>query len=1016
MRPAGNLRWRNSRIHTSEPIAAKRRTTMKLENAMKRTRPLLLLAASALLFACPSAARSSEPKPTADYNERIHPLFTKYCTACHSADEPEGKLVLESYEGLLRGGEHGAAITPGKADDSRLIRMLTGAAKPVMPPDDSERPSAEEIAALKQWIDAGAKGPAGAAPDPTVLVVPKIEPRVPVAAAISALAISPDGALLAIARHSEVEIVTAEDRRRVHVLSGHAGAVSSLAFSRDGKQLVAAAGEPGLFGEAIVWNVADAAPVARLRGHRDALYSARLNGDGSLLATGSYDQKTILWDTATGKPRHTIDGHNGAVFDLAFSPDGKIFATASADRTVKLWNAETGARLDTLSQPLKDVYCVAISPDGRRIAAGGVDRRIRVWEITAGGREGTNPLVYSRFAHDGAVLRLAYSADGKTLVSAADNRTIKIWNAETMTPRRTLATQPDVPSGIALAPDGRTLHVGRLDGSLEGYSLETGAAIAATSDGVDLATADDFPLGALPADAPAPPLAEPVAEQEPNDAPAEARTLVLTDNGAVATGRIHAVDGAANRGEDIDLWRFSARKGETFIVETAAAREQSPCDTKLEVLDGKGRPVPRLVLQAVRDTAVTFRGADANATGFRITNWEEMELNQYLYVGGEVCRLFQFPRGPDSDFFFYASNGRRRAYFDTTATAHYLDEPAYIVRPLAIGSQPVPTGLPVFPLNYVNDDSGDRKLGADSRLTFTAPADGEYLVRVSDTRSFGGEKFAYRLTVRHPRPDFSISFGDRNPTVAAGSGKRFVVRAERIDGFEGEIRVDIAGTPPGFFVSTPVVIAAGHDEAWGVIHAAPDAPQPTKENAATTKATATATIGGRAITKTVDALGEIKLAGKPKLLVRLELDDTQFTSAESPDDENGPSTSPPRAPDPDANAANAAAVADDDRANRGAFPAVLIAPGTTVTARLVIERNGFDGDLKFDVDNLPHGVIVDNIGLSGIFIPAGKSERQLFLSARDWVEEQTREFHAVALAEGNQASLPLRLIVRRPLK
>ncbi len=944
-----------------------------------------------VLAAVPCVSAAADDAPTSiDYNEKIHPLFAKYCTACHSADEPEGKLVLESYDGLLRGGEKGAVISPGKADDSRLVRMLTGAAKPVMPPDDSERPSDEEIASLKQWIDAGAKGPSGAAPDPTVLVVPKIEPRADVTPAVSALATSPGGELLAIARRSEVEIVDAKDGRRVHLLSGHAGNVSSLAFARDGKRLIAAAGEPGLFGEAILWDVAEGKPVGKFRGHRDALYAAKLSGDGTLLATGSYDQKAILWDVETGKPRYTIDGHNGAVFDVAFSPDGKILATASADRTVKLWNVANGERLDTLGQPLKDVYCVAFSPDGRRIAAGGVDRRIRVWDITAGGREGTNVLVYSRFAHDGAVLRLAFSADGKTLVSAADNRTIKIWNAQVMTPRRTLETQSDLTAGIALSANGGTLHVGRLDGSLQRYALSGDDGVATSGDDEVVDAAADFPKGALPADVPAPPLTEAVAEQEPNDEPAVAGELTLGDNGAVATGRIHADDDDANRNEDVDLWRFSARRDEAFIVETSAGRDQSPCDTKVEVLHADGRSVQRLLLQAVRDTAVTFRGADANQTGFRITNWEEMELNQYMYLGGEVCRLFRFPQGPDSDFLYYESNGRRWAYFDTTATAHYLDEPAYIVRPLAIGSQPVPTGLPVFTLNYVNDDSGDRKIGTDSRLTFTAPQDGEYLVRVSDTRGFGGEKFSYRLTVRRPRPDFSISFGDRTPTVGAGSGKRFVVRAERIDGYDGEIRVDLAGAPPGFVVSSPVVIPAGHERAWGVIHATPDAPQPTKENAATTKATATAAIGGRAIAKTVDALGEIKLAEKPKLIVRLELDNTQLTSAESSADVGGSDSTEP--------------------------DAVTIAPGTTVTARLVIERNGFDGDLKFDVDNLPHGVIVDNIGLSGIFIPAGKTERQLFLSARDWVPEQTRPFQAVALAEGNQASLPLRLVVERRQK
>ena len=61
----------------------------------------------------------------------------------------------------------------------------------------------------------------------------------------------------------------------------------------------------------------------------------------------------------------------------------------------------------------------------------------------------------------------------------------------------------------------------------------------------------------------------------------------------------------------------------------------------------------------------------------------------------------------------------------------------------------------VFTLHYENDDDGERKLGRDSKLTFTAPADGDYLVRVSDVRGLGGDRFAYRLLIRRPQPDFS---------------------------------------------------------------------------------------------------------------------------------------------------------------------------------------------------------------------------------------------------------------------
>ena len=89
-----------------------------------------------------------------------------------------------------------------------------------------------------------------------------------------------------------------------------------------------------------------------------------------------------------------------------------------------------------------------------------------------------------------------------------------------------------------------------------------------------------------------------------------------------------------------------------------------------------------------------------------------------------------------------------------------------------------------------------------------------------------------------------------------------------------------------------------------------------------------------------------------------------------------------------------------------------IAPGETITAMLRVKRNGYDGDLRFDIENLPHGIIVDNIGLSGILVRAKETQRQIFITAADWVPETQRLIHAVSRQEGRQASRPLRFAVR----
>ena len=391
-----------------------------------------------------------------DYAREIAPLFRKYCLGCHNAQEAQGGLVLESHAQALHGGEHGAIVVAGNAAKSRLILVLEKRIEPAMPPEGNKGPSTAEIAVLKDWIEAGARGPKTNSPTVSEIVTPKIEPLGKPRNPIAALAYSPDGRWIAAARYGRIEVLSASERaagpsgktatRRtaaVKTLSGLSGNVNAVGFSADGRLLFAAAGEAGLFGELTLWNTADWTRQRTLRGHRDALLAAAMSSDGKLLATGSYDQAIRLWDAGTGKELRLLKGHNGPVFDVAFDPTGRLLASASGDRTVKLWDVASGERLDTFSQPTKDQYAVVFSPDGQHVIAGGVDSRIRVWRISASAKEGTNELVESLFAHDGPIVRLAVSRDGRWIASSSEDRTIKIWDAARFTQVQKLADQSD---------------------------------------------------------------------------------------------------------------------------------------------------------------------------------------------------------------------------------------------------------------------------------------------------------------------------------------------------------------------------------------------------------------------------------------------------------------------------------------------------------------------------------------------------------------------------------------------
>jgi hypothetical protein len=911
-----------------------------------------------------SADASDDVPP--DYAKQIAPLLTKYCAGCHDAENHEGDFVLDNYQALDKGGKHGPAVLAGDAAASRMYRSIARQAEPFMPPEDSPQPKAEEVALIKAWIDAGAKGPAGAELDRKQLIVPKIKSAAK-QEPITALAWSTDGKRLAVARYGKVELCDPASKQVVHTLGDHPGKISSLAFSSDGKWLVTGAGVPGLFSEVRLWNVETQKVERTFDGHRDMVYGVALSRDGKRLATGSYDRRAILWDVDTGKPIHTLEGHNGAIYDVAFSPDAKLLATASGDATVKIWNVGTGERLDTLSQPTKEQFSATFSPDGELILAGGADNRLRVWTLTSRDKPATNAINYVRYAHEGPVINVLYSPDGTLLATVGDDRTIKLWDLDSFTQIHVFPVQPDSTPAVAFSPDGRQLAVGRMNGSLDVLTVPKKLGRPAASS-AEVAKAD----APMVTDAPM----TKTAEIEPNDEPKSATQLPLP---GVVEGIIDVAN--SGRSHDVDLFRIACRRGEQWVLETRAAQDNSPLDSKLDVRDADGKPVPRMLLAAVRDSYIHFRGIDGNDRDVRMFGWEEMDIGQYFYFQGEVCKSFRMPQGPDSGMSMFPHGGSRFAYFDTTSMAHAMGEPCYVVEPLPPDATPVPNGLPVFKLNYENDDDGFRRFGKDSRLTFTAPADGQYLVRVSDVRGFHGPEYKYQLTGRPLKPDFTAKIGGRDPKIAAGSGKAFTVEVDRADDFEGEVRFELMGDlPPGINISSPLVVQPGLYQAEGVVFANRNAEQPTPAQLEQLKLRAVSRIGGREVAKEVGTLGKIKLEKQPKITVRLVPD-----SATKPDFAAEPT-------------------ADQE---------IVLEAGKTMPARLFFERDGFNDRLNVDLNNLPFGVIVANLGLNGLMVPAKETEWQFHFDVAPWTPESICWIHAVARAEGNQASPPIKLRIVR---
>jgi WD40 repeat protein len=203
---------------------------------------------------------------------------------------------------------------------------------------------------------------------------------------IGLVVFSPDGRWLAVGfggptdfsldKPGKVMLFDVENRKE-HRTWPSTTQVSALAFSPDGA-LLAAAGHDGTIR---FWRTADWNELNRWEGPPGTAYASVLFlSGGQKLAAGNDAGTVDIWDVGTGRLAMRLSGHGSCVPVMALSPDGRTLATGSWDRLIKLWDAGTGRELRTLRGHESWLYALAFSPDGNTLASSGVDGVLRLWE------------------------------------------------------------------------------------------------------------------------------------------------------------------------------------------------------------------------------------------------------------------------------------------------------------------------------------------------------------------------------------------------------------------------------------------------------------------------------------------------------------------------------------------------------------------------------------------------------------------------------------------------------------
>jgi hypothetical protein len=451
-----------------------------------------------------------------------------------------------------------------------------------------------------------------------------------------------------------------------------------------------------------------------------------------------------------------------------------------------------------------------------------------------------------------------------------------------------------------------------------------------------------------------------ILESEPNDtiARAQAISLPVTINGHI--------DGGARRGgnPDEDYFRFHATKGERLSIDVAAARLGSALDSVIEVLDAQGNAIPRATIRCLNETTTTLSDRDSRTDGIRLVSTSGLREGDYLMVGDELNRIQFIPDQPDADTTLFSMGELRVAYLGTSPDVHAVNTPVYKAQILPPDAEFPSNGLPVFHLTWRNDDGGPG-YGADSKLDFVAPTDGDYFVHLKDVRAMEGPDFAYRLTIRNEAPDFRLRADPANPNIPRAGSIPVTVSLDAIRGFDGPIEIAVQGLPKGVSAS-PAVIPPGQISTVVVLSAASDAAADSPDSPK----------------RPIEIVGHAVVNGRD--LMRTANGDMPSTRALQL-----ASITPP----PDV-------VVTTDSSD------VSLEPGKEITVTLHVERhNDFKGRVPCTIENLPPGVRVVNVGLNGVLVTEAQSSRTFTLRAEDWAQPVKQPIFVVGMVESNAPTL-----------